>query len=114
MLDELTGWQLAPPVVVGDAGYGDNAEFRDGINARGWAYVVQVSRDLNAQHHDAVPELKPYSGRGRRPLPRYRTAPVGLRAHVVTAGRDAVQQVTWREGSRGVTTPHHRGVRGRQ
>jgi len=111
MLDELTGWQLAPPVVVGDAGYGDNAEFRDGITARGWAYVVQVSGDLTAHAHDAVPELKPYSGRGRRPLPRYRTAPVGLRAHVVTAGRDAVQQVTWREGSRGPMTSHFVALR---
>src|SRR3954454_25212120 len=35
MLEELTGWQLAPPVVVADAGYGDNAEFRDGLTARG-------------------------------------------------------------------------------
>src|SRR3954469_25933439 len=111
MLDELTGWQLAPPVVVGDAGYGDNAEFRDGITARGWAYVVQVSGDLTAHAHDAVPELKPYSGRGRRPLPRYRTAPVGLHAHVMTAGRDAVQQVTWREGSRGPMTSHFVALR---
>src|SRR3954468_11804140 len=75
MLDELAGWQLAPPVVVADAGYGDTAEFRDGITARGRAYVVQVSGDLTAHAGDAVPEVKPYSGRGRRPPPRSRTAP---------------------------------------
>jgi SRSO17 transposase len=101
MLEELAGWHLAPPVVVSAAGYGDNAEFRDGITARGWAYVVQVSGDLSAHAEDAVPELTPYLGRGRRPLPRYRTQPVGLREHVLAAGRDAVRQVTWREGSRG-------------
>src|SRR3954469_17022519 len=101
MVDELAGWQLAPPVVVADAGYGDTAEFRDGLTARGRAYVVQVSNDLSAHAEDAVPEVTPYSGRGRRPRPRYRTAPVGLRAHVLAAGRDAVRQVTWREGSRG-------------
>src|SRR4051794_25642468 len=48
MLDELAGEALAPPVVVADAGYGDNAEFRDGLTARGRAYVVQVSGDLTA------------------------------------------------------------------
>src|SRR3954471_7690433 len=101
MLDELAGWQLAPPLVVSDAGYGDTAEFRDGLSARGWAYLVQVSGDRSAHAEDAVPALKPYSGRGRRPRPRYRTAPVGLREHVLAAGRAAVRQVTWREGSRG-------------
>src|SRR3954471_18449187 len=106
MLDELAGGARAPPVVVADAGYGDNAEFRDGLTARGRAYVVQVSGDLTAHAEDAVPEVKPYSGRGRRPLPRYRTSPVGLRAHVLAAGRAAVRQVTWREGSRGPMSSH--------
>jgi SRSO17 transposase len=111
MLDELAGWQLAPPVVVSDAGYGDNAEFRDGLTARGWAYVVQVSGDLTAQAADAVPEVKPYSGRGRRPLPRYRTPPVGLREHVLAAGREAVQEVIWREGSHGPMSSHFVALR---
>src|SRR3954464_14547959 len=111
MHEELAGWQLAPPVVVSDAGYGDIAEFRDGITARGWAYVVQVSNDLSAHAADAVPEVKPYSGRGRRPLPRYRTAPVGLRAHVLAAGRAAVRQVTWREGSQGPMSSHFVALR---
>jgi SRSO17 transposase len=111
MLDELAGWQLTPPLVVSDAGYGDNAEFRDGLSARGWSYVVQVSGDLSAHAEDAVPELKPYSGRGRRPVPRYRTKPVGLRVHVLAAGRAAVQQLTWREGSRGSMTSHFVALR---
>jgi SRSO17 transposase len=111
ILDELAGWQLAPPVVVSDAGYGDNAEFRDGLTARGRAYVVQVSGDLTAHAADAVPEVKPYSGRGRRPLPRYRTSPVGLRAHVLAAGRAAVRQVTWREGTRGPMASHFVALR---
>jgi SRSO17 transposase len=104
MLDELAGWRLAPPLVVSDAGYGANAEFRDGLSTRGRPYVVQVSSDLSAHAGDAVPTRKPYSGRGRRPRPRYRTRPVGLREHVLAAGRDAVQQLTWREGSRGPLT----------
>ena len=111
MLDELAGWGLAPPVVVADAGYGDNAEFRDGITARGWSYVVQVEGDLTAHAEDAVPTLKPYSGRGRRPRPRYRGKPAGLRAHVLAAGPDRVQPITWREGSRGPLTSHFMAIR---
>jgi SRSO17 transposase len=104
MLDELAGWRLAPPLVVADAGYGDNADFRDGLSTRGRPYVVQVSSDLSAHAGDAVPTRKPHAGRGPRPRPRYRTRPVGLREHVLAAGRDAVQQLTWREGSRGPLT----------
>ena len=102
MLDELGGWGLAPPVVVADAGYGDTAEFRDGITARGGHYVVQVQGVLSAHAADAVPEVPPYSGRGRPPRPRYRTKPVALREHVLAAGRAV--RLTWRKGSRGPLT----------
>src|SRR3954454_2169027 len=106
MVDELAGWGLVPAVVVADAGYGDIAEFRDGLTARGRAWVVQVQGVLSAHAEDAVPELVPTSGRGRPSRPRYRTAPVALRAHVLAAGRAAVQQVTWRQGSRGPMRSH--------
>jgi len=100
MLDELAGWRLAPAAVVADAGYGNNADFRAGITARGSRYMVAVDGDLTAHAAEAVPQLRPYSGRGRRPRPRYRTTPVGLRAHAFAAGRNAAVQVTWRDGSR--------------
>jgi SRSO17 transposase len=51
-----------------------------------------------------VPQVKPDTGRGRHPLPRYRTPPVGLREHALAAGRDAAVEVTWRQGSRGPMT----------
>jgi SRSO17 transposase len=111
MLDELAGFRPAPPVVVADAGYGNNADFRAGIDARGWSYIVGVNDDLTAFPAEALPQVKPYSGRGRHPLPRYRTQPVGLRAHVLAAGRDAVRQVTWRRGSRGPMTSHFLALR---
>ena len=111
MLDELAGWGLRPPVVAADAGYGNNADFRAGITARGAHYVCQVDGDLTAHPADAVPTLKPYSGRGRRPRPRYRTTPVGLRAHALAAGRNAAVQLTWRQGSRGSLTSHFLAVR---
>src|SRR3954469_7814131 len=55
MIDELAGWGLAPPVVVADAGYGDVAEFRDGLGARGRPWVVQVQGVLSAHAEGAVP-----------------------------------------------------------
>src|SRR4051794_41417231 len=113
MLDELAGWGLAPPVVVADAGYGDIAAFRDGLTARGRAWVVQVQGVLSAHPESAVPALVPSSGRGRPSRPRYRSAPIALRAHVLAAGRAAVQQVTWRQGSRGPMRSHFRGLRAR-
>ncbi|SHN76896.1 SRSO17 transposase [Geodermatophilus obscurus] len=101
MIDELAGWGLAPPVVVADAGYGDIAEFRDALSARGLAWVVQVQGVLSAHAADAVPTRVPTSGRGRPSWPRYRTPPVALREHVLTAGHAVAVPVTWRDGSRG-------------
>jgi SRSO17 transposase len=111
MLDELAGWGLRPPVVVADAGYGNNADFRAGIAARGAHYIVQVDGDLSAHPAEATPELRLYSGRGRRSRPRYRTRPVGLRAHALAAGRDATVPITWRQGSRGSLTSHFLALR---
>jgi SRSO17 transposase len=104
MIDELAGWGLAPPVVVADAGYGDSAEFRDGLSARGRAWVVQVQGVLSAHPAAAVPTRVPTTGRGRPSRPRYRTAPAALRAHVLAAGRAAAVPLTWRDGSHGPLT----------
>jgi SRSO17 transposase len=101
MLDELAGWDLVPPVVVADAGYGNATEFRAGIAERGWSYMVGVDDDLSAHPGDAVPETLSYSGRGPRPKPRYRTPAVSLREHALVAGRERAEHITWRDGSRG-------------
>src|SRR3954447_6438986 len=75
-----------------------------GSAPRGRPWVVQVQGVLSAHPERAVPALVPTSGRGRPSRPRYRTAPLALRAHVLAAGRAAVRQVTWGEGSRGPMT----------
>ncbi|GAA4717966.1 hypothetical protein Prum_081120 [Phytohabitans rumicis] len=43
MIDEVIGWQLQPPLIVADAGYGDAAQFRQGLDDRDLAYVVGVN-----------------------------------------------------------------------
>ncbi len=70
-LDELAGWGLVPPVVVADAGYGQNADFRAALAERDHAYVVGIRGDLTVQPHDAVPDAPAWPGNGRRPVPRY-------------------------------------------
>ncbi|MEU8140258.1 IS701 family transposase [Streptodolium elevatio] len=104
MLDELAGWGLVPPVVVADAGYGDNAQFRAALDERGLSWVVQVKAQATAHRLDAVPRRPAYSGLGPRPKPRYRTAPVALGEHVRAAGEPAARTVTWRDGTRGKLT----------
>jgi SRSO17 transposase len=100
MLDELAGWGHAPPVVVGDAGYGDNTTLRLGLTERGLAYVMAVKGATSAYRGDAVPVTPPYRGRGRPPRPRYDGAASTLQDLAMDAGRGAARQVTWRQGSK--------------
>ncbi|MFC9618239.1 IS701 family transposase, partial [Streptomyces sp. NPDC056938] len=95
------GWGLVPPVVVADAGYGQNADFRDGLSKRGIAYVVAVRSDVTVHPHDAQPTAPAWSGNGRKLQSRYRDKPSSVTALTAGHGRQAFTEVTWREGSRG-------------
>jgi SRSO17 transposase len=111
VLDELAGWGLVPPVVVGDAGYGQNADFRDGLERRGLGYVMAIRSEVTVHPHDAEPLAPPWSGNGRKPQPRYRDKPVAVAALTAGAGRHAFTEVTWREGSRGPMRSHFLALR---
>ncbi|MEU6889277.1 IS701 family transposase [Streptomyces viridosporus] len=100
-IDELAGWGMVPPVLVADAGYGQNADFRDGLDGRGIGYVVAVRSDAAVHPQDAEPVTPPWSGSGRKPQPRYRDTPSPVVAPATGQGRRAFTEVTWREGSRG-------------
>jgi transposase len=100
MLDELAGWGPAPPVVVADAAYGDNAHLRTALEMRGLAYVLQVKGAVTAHDVRAQPETITYSGLGPHPRPRYRTKPVSLREHVL-AVQPARRHCTGRPGRPG-------------
>jgi SRSO17 transposase len=101
MLDEMTGtWGLPRRPVAADAGYGDVTAFRLGLDERNLDYVVAVSPTLSAHPAGATPATPPYSGRGRRPGPKYPDKPVSLRELALAAGDGAYQQVTWRDGTR--------------
>jgi SRSO17 transposase len=100
MLDELAGWGVPPRPVVADAGYGDAAEFRQGLTDRGLPSVLGVTPTATAHPGDAVPVTPPYAGRGRPPVPAYPDPPVSLKALVLAAGRRSLRRVSWRRGSR--------------
>jgi SRSO17 transposase len=100
MLDELAAWGQVPPLVVADAGYGDVTALRLGLSARGLPYVVAVKGTTSAHAADVVPETVPYSGNGRRPVTKYRSAPSSLRELALAAGRSSLRRVSWRQGTK--------------
>jgi SRSO17 transposase len=102
MVDELASWGLAPPVLVADAGYGDAGEFRQGLDDRQIRYVVQVKADTSPYPEQTHPTVAPYTGRGRRPRPRYRDTPTPLKRSAVAAGQRAAVELIWRRGSKGL------------
>jgi SRSO17 transposase len=101
LLDELAGWDLQAPVVLADAAYGEVAQFRLGLEQRELAYVVQVPGTISVYPQDVAPEPVPYTGRGRRPVPRYRKPRSSLRELVLEVGEQAASTVAWREGADG-------------
>ena len=42
MIDQVRGWNLADPIVVADAGYGDVTAFREGLESLKLHYAVGV------------------------------------------------------------------------
>jgi SRSO17 transposase len=96
MLDELAGWGLRPPVLIADAGYGQVAEFRQGLSARDIRYVVATTSTTTVQPGEAVPVTKPYAGRGARPKPAYPDPAVSVKDLAITHGAAAAQRVQWR------------------
>nr|WP_220448005.1 transposase [Nonomuraea diastatica] len=100
MLDELAAWGQVPPLVVADAGYGDVTALRLGLTLRGLPYVVALKGTTSAYAADVVPETVPYSGNGRRPVAKYRSAPSSLRELALAAGRSSLRRIAWRQGTK--------------
>jgi SRSO17 transposase len=96
LLDELAGWGQRPPVLVADAGYGQVAEFRQGLTDRDIRYIVATTSTTTAHPGDAVPTIKPYAGRGARPKPTYPDPAVSVKDLAIAHGPQAAQRVRWR------------------
>jgi SRSO17 transposase len=91
-------------VILGDGAYGDITEFRLGLQERELQYVLDVKGGTSAYGEGVQPERPEWKGTGRPPKPRYREEPSSLKALALAAGKQGVQTVTWREGTRGSMT----------
>lgn len=96
---------VAPGVVLADAGYGVNGPFRAGISELGLQYVVGVQSTMTVWGPGAEPlPAKPWKGQGRPPKLLRRDSqhqPVSVKALALALPRSAWKDVTWRQGAKG-------------
>jgi SRSO17 transposase len=92
-------------IVLSDAAYGDETDFRVGVTDLGLRYVLGVRPGTSvwAPGTGPLPPL-PWSGRGRRPTKLRRDAqnqPVTLKALALSLPTQDWRKVAWREGTQG-------------
>jgi SRSO17 transposase len=95
--------QVARGVVLSDAAYGINTEFRDELTRLKLQYVLGVQSSLTVWESGRQPlPAKPRGKMGRPPRLLQRAAdhqPVSLKQLAMTLPRTAFRQIVWREGS---------------
>ena len=97
MIDELAGWNLRPPLLTADAGYGQVAEFRQGLSDRGIPYIVATTSSTTAQPGHAEPVTVAYAGVGKHPAPRYPHPARSVKDLALDHGAHNATLVHWRE-----------------
>jgi SRSO17 transposase len=90
--------------VLGDAGYGNDTQFRGGVTGRSLLYVLGVSSSTTVWKPGEGPlPKKPWSGRGQPPKRLRRDPdhqPVSVLALAQSLPKKAWKNVTWREGTK--------------
>src|SRR4051812_24072517 len=106
---------VPPGVVLGDAGYGIDTDFRAALTALALPYVLGVQSTAGVWPPGHGPlSPKPWSGRGRPPKLRRRDAghqPVTAKDLASALPPSAWRTVGWREGSRGELSGRFAAVR---
>ena len=94
---------VAPGIVLADAGYGANSDFRAGVSALNLPYVAGIQSTPSVWPPGQAPlPPKRWSGRGQRPCNVQRDdqhKPVSVKELALSLGKKAWRSVTWREGS---------------
>jgi SRSO17 transposase len=106
---------LPPGVVLGDAAYGVETDFRTALTALSLSYVLGVQASLGVWPPGCAPlPPKPWSGTGRKPTRQRRDAepqPVSAKDLALTLAPTAWQTVTWRAASQGELSGRFAAVR---
>jgi SRSO17 transposase len=103
LIDQALSWGLAPPpVVLADAGYGENGAFRQGLEDRHLPYAVGISSQVSVWTSPPEFRVPDWTGQGRpTKCVRYgEQRPVSVQ-EVAQVNRKRFRPVTWREGSQG-------------
>jgi SRSO17 transposase len=91
-------------IVLGDAGYGDECDFRVGVSELDLRYVLGIRPGTSVWPPGQAPlPPAPWSGQGRPPTRLRRSPehqPVSVKDLARSLPRRAWRSVTWREGSR--------------
>ncbi len=82
--------------VLGDAGYGNDSQFRDGVTALGLRYVAGVQSNMLLWKADAILPLQGPGGR-KPSRPQQRAQPMSAKELALSQPGEAWQIVTWRE-----------------
>ena len=94
---------IGADVVLADAGYGNDTDFRDGITEIGLAYAVGIQSSTSLWPPGVRPlPAKPWSGRGRPPSAIRRDGahqPISARQLALELPKKAWRRVTWRDGT---------------
>src|SRR3954471_5962510 len=109
--------QVAPGLVLADAGYGIDTAFRTALTALGMSYILGVQSSTSLWPPGTAPlPPKLWSGRGRPPT-RVRRSPEQKPLSAEKLARSLPeptwQRVTWRAGTNGLLTSRFAAVRAR-
>jgi SRSO17 transposase len=124
-IDNALRWGMRKRVVLADAGFGDNTDFRAGLQQRGLDYVVGIQTTIKVWAPGTSPispEQLPQKPTGR-PRTRHATGeqkPLTVLELAMSLGRKNLKTLTWREGVKGpqhsrfaaarVRTAHHHSM----
>lgn len=112
LLDRRLADGVEPRLALGDAGYGDCGEFRQGLVDRHVPYLLGVTSTALVWpegKEPLPPPVEKVTGKVGRPRTKYKTAdekPMTIAALATSLPQSAYQKVTWREGSKGKMTSH--------
>src|SRR3954453_19059865 len=106
---------VPPGIILGDAGYGIDTDFRTAVSELALVYVLGVQPSLGVWPPGCGPlPPKPWSGKGRPPKLWRRDAgrqPITAKDLASALPPSAWQTVSWREGSRGELAGRFAAVR---